>query len=128
MDPERRGGGAGREGVPRLGAPFPLTLVQRRAGLGRPCTEQVMSTLLPRGKESSSSWLSSMGSRSGVGDRWSPSGTLTRLVRGAQGLFVGTDVDAQSSTEHAKRSPLFSHLRELCTLPSARTLSPNPRV
>lgn len=66
-------GGDGREGVPWLGPPFLLTFVQRRAGVGRPCTEQLVSTLLPRGKKSSSLLLSSMGSRSGGGYRLSPS-------------------------------------------------------
>lgn len=87
VDHERGERGVGREGVLQLGSPFLLTLVQRRAGVGRPCTEQVKATLLPRGKESSSLLLSSMGSRSGGGYRRSPSGTLTKLVRGAQGLL-----------------------------------------
>lgn len=73
-------GGAGvrvgwREGsqFQGLGTPFLLTLVQRRAGVGRPCTEQFTAVLLPRCKESSSPVLSSRGSRSGEGYRLSPS-------------------------------------------------------
>lgn len=50
------------------GAPFPLTLVQRSAGVGRPCTEQFTTALLFRGKESTFPSLSSRGSRSAVGD------------------------------------------------------------
>lgn len=73
VDCEKRGVGAGWEGVPWLRSPFLLTLVQRRAGVGRPCPEQLVATLLPRGKESSSPLLNSRGSRSGGGYRLSPS-------------------------------------------------------
>lgn len=68
----REGRGCGLK-VPGLRAPFPLTLVQRRAGVGSPRTEQFTVVLLPKCKESSSPVLSSRGSRSGGGDRLSPS-------------------------------------------------------
>lgn len=70
------------------GMSFPLTLVQRRAGVGRPRTEQFTAVLLPRGKESSSPVLSSRGSRSGGGgtDCHLPR-TLTHSARDSPGLL-----------------------------------------
>lgn len=74
---EREGwlGGRGcRQGSQGPGArSCPLTLIQRRAGVGRPCPEQFTAVLPPRGMESSSPVLSSRGSRSGGGYRLSPS-------------------------------------------------------
>lgn len=71
--PREKGGVDGSGGSCAGGTSFPLTLVQRKAGVGRPGAEQFTAVLLPRGKESSSPVLSSRGSRSGGGYRLSPS-------------------------------------------------------
>lgn len=81
----REGEGPGREGVSGRGAPFPLTLVQRSVGVGRPFTEQFVARLPPRGKASSSPLLSSRGSRSGGGTDCHLPLTLAHSLRGAPG-------------------------------------------